>query len=48
MPSSKLNALRKSRRKAQGTRVGILENWRQGATSGKAPRRNTNALRDGR
>ena len=35
-------------RKATGIRVGILQDWRQGSTSGKAPRRKANALRDGR
>jgi hypothetical protein len=41
-------ALRKLHRKAPGTRVGMLQDWRQGSTSGKASRRETNALRDGR
>jgi len=34
--------------KATGTRVGMLQDWRQASTSGKAPRRKANALRDGR
>lgn len=41
-------ALPKLHRKASGTRVGMLQDWRQGSTSGKAPRRKANALRDGR
>jgi hypothetical protein len=56
MPSNKrmnceigtATALQKSHWKAPGTRVGMLENWRQSATSGKARRRNANALRNGR
>ena len=34
--------------KAPGTRVGVMEDWRQAGASGKAPQRNANALRDGR
>jgi hypothetical protein len=52
MPSIKSTncemAFPKPRRKAPGTRVGMLQDWRQGSTSGKAPRRKANALRDGR
>lgn len=40
-------ALQKPAAKAAGTRVGILQDWREGLTSGKAPRRR-NTLRDGR
>lgn len=38
----------KAHQKAHGTRVGMLQDWREGSTSGTAPRRKTNALRDGR
>jgi len=38
----------KSQPKAARTRLGMLQDWRQGSTSGKAPRRKPNALRDGR
>jgi len=52
MPSNKSTngemAFPKLRPKAPGTRIGTLQDWRQGSTSGKAPRRNANALRDGR
>lgn len=41
-------AFQELRRKAPGTRIGILQDWRHGSTSGKAPRRKANALRDGR
>lgn len=34
--------------KAHGTRVGMLQDWREGSTRGKLPRRKANALRDGR
>lgn len=36
------------RQKADGTRVGMLQDWRGDSTSGKLPRRKANALRDGR
>lgn len=35
-------------RKAPGTRTGILQDWREGSTFGKAPDRVGNTLRDGR
>jgi hypothetical protein len=42
------NASQKLRRKAPGTRIGILQDWRHGSTSEKASRREANRLRDGR
>ena len=41
-------ASRKPMRKAPGTRLGIFQDWREGSTSGKAPSRLGNTLRDGR
>lgn len=41
-------ALRKSAPKAAGTRIGVLQDWRQGSTSEKTERRHGQVLRDGR
>lgn len=41
-------ALRKRESKASGTRVGTLQDWRQGSMSEKAQRRYGQILRDGR
>lgn len=47
-PSPLATALRKSAPKASGTRVGTLQDWRQGSTSDKSQRRCSQILRDGR
>ena len=44
---SPLTTVFRKLRKALGTRVGMLQDWRQASTSGQAARRK-NALRDGR
>ena len=46
--TSLANTSQKLRRKAPGTRIGILQDWRHGSTSEKAPRREANRFRDGR
>lgn len=40
--------LRNPAPKAFGTRVGTLQDWREGSAAGKAPRRRGLTLRDGR
>lgn len=43
------SSFRKSNRKAPGTRLGTLEDWREGSNkSGKISGRHGNAIRDGR
>jgi len=47
--SSSVSASRKAARKAPGTRMGTLEDWRGASgNSGKSPNERRNALRDGR